>query len=351
MKFLIKFFAASLVFIFTFAVFASSTQLPNLGNFNGYAKIGYSACWGYTAPDGREYALLGVETGVSIIDISSAPTLNEITFVPSTARSSWTEMKTYKHYAYVVKDSAPVGIQIIDLAGLPNSVKVVNTVKDYPNNHTIWIQEERDLMFTMGGDNMGVTVWSLKNPEAPVQVSNFDNSTYVHDMFVKGNRGYLAEMFSKSFSIFDLTDPAKPALISRTRDEAAPYVSFHNTAVTDDGKYLITTEETTGRPVRFWDLSDERSPKQVAQYIGPGNLPHNVHVRGNYAHISHYGGGYRVVDIRDPRNPVEVAFFNNKPTTLPGFKGVWEVYPYFASGKVIMSSIEDGLFVTQFSGN
>lgn len=330
---------------------AESSALLDLGNFNDYSKVGYSACWGYTAPDGTEYALLGVETGLSIVDISKAPQLKEVAFVESGFRSSWTEMKSYKHYAYVVKDNAPAGIQIIDLADLPDSVKVVNTIKDYPKNHTIWIEEKRGLMFTMGGDNMGVTVWSLKNPEAPVQISTFDNATYVHDMYVKGNRAYTAEIFSKSFAIWDLSNPAAPTLISRTRDANAPYVSFHNAWTTEDDKYLLTTEETSGRPVRIWDISNEKNPKEVAKYMGPGNLPHNVHVKGNYAHISHYGGGYRVVDIKDPLNPVEVAHFNNKPKPEPtGFKGVWEVYPYFASGKVVMSSMEDGLFVTRFDG-
>ena len=328
----------------------ASLPLENLGQFNNYSKVRYSGSWGYTAPDGREYALLGPETGLSIIDITDAPSLVEVAYIPSPVRSGWTEIKTYKHYAYVVKDNAPVGVQIIDLSGLPLSAKLVHTLKDYPNNHTIQIEEDRALMFTVGGDNMGVTVWSLQDPVAPKQIGTFNGTTYVHDMFVRGNRAYLAEIFSKSFSIYDISNPANPVLISRTRDELAPYVSFHNMSVTDNDKFLLTTEETSGRPVRIWDISDEKNPKAVAKYIGDGNLPHNVHVKGNYAHIAHYGGGYRVVDIRDPLNPLEVAFFNNKSPAPPGFKGVWEVYPYFASGKVIMSSMEDGLFVTRFMG-
>jgi choice-of-anchor B domain-containing protein len=337
--------------VFGFVANAESVPLANLGQFNAYANVGYSSTWGYTAPDGREYALLGVETGLSIVDINKAPNLVEVAFIASSIRSSWTEVKTYKHYAYVVKDNAPVGVQIIDLSGLPGSARLVNTVKDYPNNHTIQIEEDRGLMFTVGGDNMGVTVWSLQDPTAPKQIGTFNTSTYVHDMFVRGNRAYLAEIFSKSFSVYDITNPAAPILISRTRDVSAPYISFHNMSLTENGKYLLTTEETSGRPVRVWDLSDERAPKEISKYIGPGNLPHNVHVKVNFAHVAHYGGGYRVVDIRDPKNPVEVAHFNNKSPAPAGFNGVWEVYPFFESGKVIMSSMEDGLFVTEFKGN
>ncbi len=346
--------SALLVFALTFAgAFASSfaqaesRELPNLGAMNKYSNVGYSACWGYTAPDGREYALLGVRSGLSIVDITAAPDLKEVAFVPNLT-SNWKELKTYKHYAYVVKDGVNAGIQIIDLSKLPTSAALVNTVMDYPQNHAIWIDEARGWLFAVGGSNMSVTVYSLADPVRPKEITQFNGSVYVHDMFVKGNRAYLAEIFSKSFSIYDISDILKPKLIKRVRDAQAPSISFHNAWTTEDDRYLLTTEETSGRAVRVWDLADESNPVVVGSYMGPGRLPHNVHVKGKYAHIAHYGGGYRVVDLTDPKNPVEVAHFNNKTGNPGGFVGVWEVYPYFPSGKVVMSSIEDGLFVTKF---
>lgn len=325
----------------------NSVALESLGSMNKYSSVGYSACWGYTAPDGREYALLGVTNGLSIVDITNSPLLTEVAFIPN-LKSSWTEMKTYSHYAYVVKDGARGGIQIIDLADLPRSATLVNTIMDYPTNHTVWVDEARGWLFTMGGDNTGVTVWNLlPDPTHPRQIVNF-NSTYVHDLYVRGNRAYLAEIMSKSFSIYDISDIAHPKLIKRMRDPAAPGISFHNAWTTEDGRYLLTTEETRGRHVRIWDLSDETNPVEVSRWIGPGEIPHNVHVKGSFAHVAHYGGGYRVVDISNITQPIEVAHFNNKTNNPTGFLGVWEVYPYFASGKVVMSSIEDGLFVTRF---
>jgi choice-of-anchor B domain-containing protein len=329
------------------AAYASSLALENLGSFHQQGRR-YSALWGYTAPDGREYAIHGAMNGTSIVDITDAPQLKEVAFIPFKESSPWTEMKTYKHYAYVIKDSADVGIQIIDLSKLPASAEVVNTVMDYPQNHTLWIDQERGWMFTVGGSNMGVTAWSLEDPVHPKQISIFNQATYVHDMYVHGNRAYLAEILSKTFSIYDISDLKNPVLIKRVRDASAPSISFHNTWTTEDGRYLLTTEETSGRAMRIWDLADEKNPVEVSRWLGPGDLAHNVHVKGNFAHIAHYGGGYRILDLTDIRNPVEVAFFNNKPTNQPGFVGVWEVYPYFPSGKVIMSSIEDGLFITRF---
>jgi choice-of-anchor B domain-containing protein len=312
-----------------------------------YPATGFAGCWGYTDSKGREYALLGVADGLSIVDITDLE-LSEKAFVKNKS-STWTEVKTYKHYAYVVKDMANAGIQIIDLSELPLRVKVVNTVMDYPQNHNIWIDQEKGLMFAVGGSNMGVTIWSLENPEQPRVITTFNGTTYVHDMYVRGNRAYLAEILSKSFSIYDISEIQKPVLVKRVRDPNSPSISFHNIWPTEDGKHLITTEETSGQPVRFWDISDERKPKEVARWLGPSRLAHNVHVLGNKLHIAHYGSGYRVLDISDITNPFEVSYFNARGTDDTGFIGVWGIYPYFKSKKVIMSSMEQGLFVVQYN--
>ncbi|MEE8524559.1 MAG: hypothetical protein V3T72_11560, partial [Thermoanaerobaculia bacterium] len=43
---------------------------------------------------------------------------------------------------------------------------------------------------------------------------------------------------------------------------------------------------------------------------------------------------------------VELAYFDVIPATdAPFFDGAWSVYPYFASGRVVVSSISNGLFV------
>jgi hypothetical protein len=48
-----------------------SSNVPLLAHVNKYASTGYSDLWGYTAPDGREYALEGVKRGTSIVDITN----------------------------------------------------------------------------------------------------------------------------------------------------------------------------------------------------------------------------------------------------------------------------------------
>ena len=47
-------------------------------------------------------------------------------------------------------------------------------------------------------------------------------------------------------------------------------------------------------------------------------------------------------------NMTEVGFFDTYPASNSNsFNGAWSVYPYFASGSIIISDIESGLFVVK----
>ena len=108
----------------------TSLNMEYFGNLNQHPTVVsggiYSACWGYTAPDGREYAILGCYNGTAIIDITDSTSLVERAFIPGVS-TTWHEMKTYRHYAYVVTDGLGQGIQIIDLSNLPTSASLANT--------------------------------------------------------------------------------------------------------------------------------------------------------------------------------------------------------------------------------
>ncbi len=82
-------------------IIITQTQYPQnvnlLGSLNPYPGQGYSSLWGYTAEDGREYALLGVADGTSIIDITNTAQPVEVDFIPGPPAPPyhWREMKTH----------------------------------------------------------------------------------------------------------------------------------------------------------------------------------------------------------------------------------------------------------------
>lgn len=84
--------------------------------------------WGYADGNGNEYALVGTQTGMSIINVTT-PTSPTLVMDITGPFSDWREIKTYGHYAYVVTEGVSgtnVGLMIIDLSYLPN-INVNNT--------------------------------------------------------------------------------------------------------------------------------------------------------------------------------------------------------------------------------
>ena len=332
-------FTALLLTLICLAGFACDpTQEPPknvtlLAQVNKYASTGYNDCWGYTA-NGREYALLGVKNGTSIIDITETDNPVEIAFIAS-SRSAWKDIKTYQTYAYVVNETGG-GLQIIGLSDLPNSATLAATYTGLSTSHNIFIDEQNGMLYAEGGTTNPVRILSLANPESPIEISSFGKEC--HDIYVQDNRAYISEGNRGAIGIYDVTDPAAPSLLQQIYIPLAGYV--HNAWLTEDGNYLMSTEETQNKTVKLWDIRDLSNISISDDYLGPNSFAHNAHIKGNYAYISHYASGLRIVDLSDPKNITEVGSFDTKDA--------WGAFPFFPSGKILISDIDEGLYVVRF---
>ena len=284
-----------------------SPNVTLLAHLNDYSPADYNDCWGYTAPDGREYALLGVENGTSILDITDTDNVYEVTFIPS-ANSIWKDIKTYQHYAYVVTESSG-GMQIIDLSNLPASASVVATYAGFSASHNIYIDETNAMLYAEGSFSEPVRAISLADPLNPVQTSFF--GIECHDMYARDNIVYVAEGGQGSFAIYDLTDNQNPVLLKRQFVPNGGYV--HNTWLSDDGNYLLTTEETSGKTIKYWDVSNPNAIVLLSEYLGPDGLAHNAHIKGDYGYVSHYGDGLEIIDLTDPNNISRAGWYDTYP--------------------------------------
>ena len=96
------------------------TLLGHQHKYNEYSNI-----WGYTDARGNEYALLGTDIGLSIVNITDPSNPVEVDFIPGPGPTAWREIKVYNNFAYVVSEAtAPeeyTGLQAIDLSTLPDS--------------------------------------------------------------------------------------------------------------------------------------------------------------------------------------------------------------------------------------
>jgi len=311
-----------------------------------------SALWGYTAPDGREYALFGGFDGTYIIDISETP-VRLVTRIPGPS-NGWRELKTSSHYAYVVSEGG-AGLQIIDLYDLPATARLVRSdTSVFRTGHTI--SAEGRYIYVHGtntgaGANGGTIVFDVgPDPEHPQVVGKYTDR-YVHDAMIYNDTMYASAITSGRLDLVYLgADRRNP---TNTVSITYPGAGTHNADLTADHRYVMTTDEigATPKTLKIWDLADRQNIVKVADYTPvPGEIVHNVHTKGRLAVVAWYTAGTRIIDMSNPREPAEVGFFDTYDGASSEYAGNWETYPYFPSGRIIASDMQNGLYVFTFNG-
>jgi len=225
-------------------------------------------------------------------------------------------------------------------------------------------------MHVAGSDKQGgaFNSYSLANPTNPISVyKNTANSRnwYSHDvssLWITDARreqcvdknndcDVMLDYNEDEIVLWDKTDSAKPFNLARTTYQHVSYV--HSGWWTEDKQFISVHDEldeqrySLNTRVRFFAINNLRAPELAGEYIGPTPaIDHNGYTRGNRYYISNYERGLVVLDITDPRNPVEAGFFDTYPiANSASFNGAWGTYPFLPSGNIVVSDINSGLYV------
>ncbi|MCU0405813.1 MAG: choice-of-anchor B family protein [Ignavibacteriaceae bacterium] len=340
-----------LTILFAASFMVAQNNVTLLSTLNQYPSAGYSNIWGYVAPNGIEYALLGVRTGTSIISLADPNNPVECAFIPA-PQSSWRELKVHGNYAYVATDVSGNGLQIIDLSQLPNTATLVNTLNTYFNDaHDLLIED--GFCYVVGGDGVGgMSILDLSNPVNPVRTAYYTGSGYIHDIYVWNDTVIASCGSLQQYHLIDVTNKSNPQLISASI--TLPGIYAHSGWMTEDKRYFFATEEFNVRDMTVWDLQDRSSWDLVIPSWGLSNnsVIHNLYIIDNYAHISYYTSGYLVLDITNPLSPQIAGQYDTYPQNNGGtYNGAWGVYPFLPSGNTIISDINTGLYVLRFNGS
>ncbi|MDQ3982905.1 MAG: hypothetical protein M3271_09540, partial [Actinomycetota bacterium] len=185
-----------------------------------------------------------------------------------------------------------------------------------------WIEDDEEVVI------------DASNPDEPEVVAAFDSGALVgcHDLsFHLEETAKLALCAGESATqIWDVSDPLAPAVLSEIDN---PLITFHHSAVVSpDGKYLVigderwlgTSQGTCGAPANhptgalwIYDIGDPRVPGLVSYFglrrsgLTSACSAHDfAFVPGTRKLVAAwYEGGMNVVDLADPRNPLEIAHF------------------------------------------
>jgi choice-of-anchor B domain-containing protein len=373
MKFLINPFLVLSFLVFTLVVNAQYSPTVNMTFRSklGFGMTGGNIC-GY-AKNGREYALVGNQQGMAIVDVTN-PTSPTIFQQVTGLTSLWREVKVYQDYAYVTTEADGSGLQIVDLRPLGLATPMPATLTTYRGDgtiltnirriHALHIDEAKGFAYLFGGvselatptgtensDGIAIVLDIKTDPLNPRYVGKSlksftpSNNNYIHDGYVRGDTLYSGNIYGGFFTITDFRDKANPINISTQR---TPTAFNHNTWLSDDSKTLFTTDENQGSYLGAYDVSNPRDIKfldKIRSVAGNNAIVHNTHIINDFAVTSWYTEGVTIVDAHRPQNLVQVAQYDTYGGSSIGFAGCWGVYPYLPSGNLITSNYTDTMYV------
>lgn len=334
---------------------------------------------------------------------------------PSGGRGTHHDVKVYKDHAYIVAEISGHGILVYDLTQLrelreegdfsngPEVVLADSQYTEHGSSHNIWINEETGFAYSVGTDtcNAGLHIVDIRDPANPEFAGCYSEDGYTHDVecivYNGPDKKYQGKEICHAYNedtitIVDVTDHANPVTLSRT----VPYYEadvpngifvqqfyVHQGFFTPDQRYLITNDELDeyGGAVAFAaDATVPGSnPPTGSALAGPGfrtfvfdalsleapvlvdtydsdvvAADHNLYVINTLAFEANYAAGMRVLDIQNVAKGElhEVAYFDVYPEEdVVEYIGAWNVYPYFKSGNILISSFDRGMFVVRMENS
>jgi hypothetical protein len=279
-------------------------------------------------------------------------------------------------FAYV--SALDAGVYIYDVSNPQAPRKVSELVPQ----DDVWRQiKVKDQTMYISSTNKGLLLYDVSNPAEPHALTSYpDTAVSVHAVSFDGTWLYAASPDPNAeILIFDATDPrnlllskryfveqTQPALGDRPYDvvvrDGRLYVSHwsYGLAVSDVsnpktpkllGRFAYTNATTRtadvgtfgsrtlafeagedwGAHLRVLDVSAPENITQVAEFsLRPEVSIRSAKVSGSKVYLAYYQDGVRVLDMANPNEPQQVAYFNTWRETDPGrgasfFEGVTDV--------------------------
>jgi choice-of-anchor B domain-containing protein len=257
-------------------------------------------------------------------------------------------------------------MQVFDLRQLRNVPNPPVTFTEsalylgFNTSHTISIDRKTGFAYADGSNTCsgGPHMLDIRHPLQPTFVGCFADDGYTHDAQCVVYHGPDAEHRGREIcflanvdtvTIVDVTDKASPVMLSRT---LYPGMGFtHQGWLTKDQATFILDDELDEfffahrTWTRFFDVTDLEGPFVASVFEHSTHaIDHNQYVRDNLVFQSNYQAGLRILQLEPVTQ--EIAYFDVYPSgDQADFNGTWANYPFFKSGNVVISGIEEGLFV------
>ncbi len=319
----------------------------------------------------------------------------------------WRDVKVNNDHAYIVTERGG-GIQVFDLTRLREYYGNVSSAQKAfvtadttfggpafmkaTNFHNIVINEETDFAYGVGGNcNGGLYMVDISDAKNPAWAGCFGTDGYTHDaqcVVYRGpdtdyNGNYAPEFDADgdlsngsqaeicfaynedSVTIVDVSNKLAPKMLSKVTYDTSKYT--HQGWLTEDHEWIVFNDEiddqapgqtvsnTTTYIANVADLDADVEDEDVIRYVHPTlSVDHNLYIKGDLIFEANYNAGLRILRFTPETLATgeleEVGYFDVDPgLDAPHYGGAWNVYPYFESGTIVVSTLDEGMFLLKFN--
>lgn len=346
------------------------------------APNGANEVWGWTDPvTGKEIALVGLSNGLGFVDVTAPAAPVYLGKLPSatTGNNLWRTFRVYQNVVYVGSEASGHGIQFFDLTRLrgvttPQAFTANGRYTGVSNTHTLVINEQTGYLYAVGTNQCGggPHMVDIRTPLTPTFAGCISTDGYTHEAQALVYDGPDAQYVGREIlvmyqgqgsaqtggqvSFFDVTNKAAPVRISTVAYPNAGY--SHQGWFTPDRRHILVNDEfdqsAPGSRTIVLNVADLNNPGFAFNYnSAKRTYAHNLYVVGRYAYMSNYTSGLRIVDVQNMTAGgfAEVASFDTyQQNDGYSYNGQWMNYPFFASGTIVATDIQNGLFVLRPTG-
>lgn len=334
--------------------------------------------WGWTDPVTKtDYAIVGMFGGTSFVELSDPTFPKLVGYLPThTTPTYWRDVKTYNNHAFIVSEAQSHGMQIYDLTQLAtlSSLTSLTVTAHYSDRglgqaHNVFVNEDTGYAYVVGAtmddkcSRGGLHIVDVRNPTSPVFAGCYAADGYTHDVQCVvydgpddryDGREICFASNENRVVILDVTDKSDVTRLSSLSYPNRGYT--HQGWLTEDRRYFLIDDEVdeymqeTRTRTIVADVSDLENPVVVGEHKANNRaIDHNLYVVGDLVYQANYRAGLRVLDVSGVATDgrlVEKAYFDvYPPDDNNQFNGAWGNYPFFKSGVVLVSGVEQGLFV------
>ncbi len=193
---------------------------------------------------------------------------------------------------------------VFDISEPANPRLVRNVPSTNTNVHTVFVDGNR---LYAASPSKGLLLFDVTTPTEPVELGRYASNP--HDMFATGDRLYISNG-PYGFVVADASNPSDIRELGSYSYE--PQYAHHNAVGTFGGRTIaFEGGEGPGEHLRVLDITYPAHIVKIGEFQLRTEISiHNMVLVGKKLYIAWYQEGVRVLDVSNPTQPTQVAYYN-----------------------------------------